>query len=94
MNAANSWILIPIFGILAWVVTTWIRARHGYPLEDSSMGGDEKIFGPHLSKQELKAELAARDRTLAELEERVRVLERIVTDRTAELDQEIDRLRA
>lgn len=94
MNAGTIWVLIPIFGILGWVITTWIRARHGYPLDDSSWGGDDKIFGPQMSNKELKEELAARDKTIADLEERVRVLERIVTDKATELGEEIERLRA
>lgn len=42
----------------------------------------------------LHAELEARDRALARLEERVRVLERIVTDDSWKLKSEIDRLSA
>jgi len=34
----NLGILIPLTAVamspVAWVATTWIRAKHGYPLED------------------------------------------------------------
>jgi hypothetical protein len=41
---------------------------------------------------ELKNAVAARDATIAKLEDRVRVLERIATDRPAALREEIERL--
>ena len=60
-------------------------------------------FGPegppqHVAKQ-IEVALAERDATIASLEERVRVLERIVTDgsvrdRSVRLSEEIERLRA
>ncbi len=42
---------------------------------------------------DLKAAVASRDAMIAKLEERVRVLERIATDKPASLRDEIDRLR-
>ena len=55
---------------LVGVATTWIRARHGYPLDSRrhgrrGAGGAEDI-------ETLKSSLAARDATIAKLEERVR----------------------
>jgi len=91
MNAGTIWVLIPIFGILAWVITTWIRARHGYPLDGAARGGEAGSQTPHKTLQE---ELKERDRMITDLEERVRVLERIVTDQSSKLGEEIDRLRA
>jgi len=78
---------------VGWVVTTWIRAKHGYPLEDSLGGHVNRAGRPDVEKK-LSDELAKRDATVAKLEERIRVLERIVTDRSAKLDDEFDRLRA
>lgn len=75
------------------VVTTWIRARHGYPVENS-MGGSVHRSGHADFEGKLDDELAARDATIAKLEERIRVLERIVTERASALDEEFDRLRA
>jgi len=85
------WVLIPITGILAGVLTTWIRARHGYPLDRHARRRGESPQTNELA--ELKTTVAARDATISKLEERVRVLERIATDRPAALRDEIDRLR-
>jgi hypothetical protein len=84
------WVAIPITGILAGVVTTWIRAKHGYPLDPRGRRGE----GPQGGEiAELKAAVASRDAIITKLEERVRVLERIATDKPASLRDEIDRLR-
>jgi hypothetical protein len=75
---------------LAGVVTTWIRARHGYPLDRHGRRGEWPQGG---EIADLKAAVASRDAIIAKLEERVRVLERIATDKPATLRDEIDRLR-
>lgn len=86
------------FGVLiiclttGWVLTTWIRARHGYPIEDG-MGGAVHRTDPKQTEKRLNEQLAERDAKIANLEERVQVLERIVT-RRPDLDEEFDRLRA
>jgi hypothetical protein len=76
----------------ARVASTWIRARHGYPL-----GACGKVHRTGLPPEDvtrrIDADLAARDATIARLEERVRVLERIVTVAPARLGAEIERLR-
>ena len=84
------WVAIPITGILAGVLTTWIRARHGYPLDRHGRRGEWPQGG---EIADLKAAVASRDALIAKLEERVRVLERIATDKPASLRDEIDRLR-
>ena len=84
------WVAIPITGILAGVVTTWIRAKHGYPLDRRGRRGEWPRGG---EIEDLKAAVASRDAIIAKLEERVRVLERIATDKPASLRDEIDRLR-
>ncbi|HUO67556.1 MAG TPA: hypothetical protein VMV37_08480 [Gammaproteobacteria bacterium] len=84
------WVAIPITGILAGVLTTWIRAKHGYPLDRRGRRGDWPQSG---EIAELKAAVASRDALIEKLEERVRVLERIATDKPASLRDEIDRLR-
>jgi hypothetical protein len=83
------WVLIPVAAILAGVVRTWIRARHGYPLDRRSGPGPGGAPG---EIGDLKAAVAARDATIERLEERVRVLERIATDKRVALREEIDRL--
>jgi hypothetical protein len=84
------WVAIPITGILAGVLTTWIRARHGYPLDRRGRRGEWPQGG---EIADLKAAVASRDAIIAKLEERVRVLERIATDKPASLRDEIERLR-
>ena len=84
------WVAIPITGILAGVLTTWIRARHGYPLDRHGRRGEWPQGG---EIADLKAAVSSRDAIIAKLEERVRVLERIATDKPASLRDEIDRLR-
>ncbi|HEX5045907.1 MAG TPA: hypothetical protein VFX89_02205 [Gammaproteobacteria bacterium] len=73
---------IPLVAILAGVAVTWIKAKHGL-IETSAQ----------LTKK-LEAELATRDARIAEQAERIKVLERIVTDQPTQLDRDIDRLRA
>ena len=80
-----------------WVFTTWIRARHGYPLENE-WGGTTHRQDPAADR---KIELLANDNAelmgkITRLEERIAVLERIATDANSEaarLSHEIDRLR-
>ncbi|WP_310496717.1 hypothetical protein [Sandarakinorhabdus sp.] len=78
----------------AWVITTAIRARHGYPLEDE-WGGKTHKGSPELARQN---ELLAQENDLlrgkiGRLEERLSVLERIATDAPARLTAEIERLK-
>ena len=61
------WVAIPITGILAGVLTTWIRARHGYPLDRHGRRG-EWPRGEEIA--DLKAAVASRDAIIAKLEER------------------------
>jgi hypothetical protein len=80
--------------MLGWVITTWIRAKHGYPIDDGA-GNLAHKSGPsseEIAKHVAKA-LADRDATIAKLEERVRVLERVVTDEGTRLSDEIEKLR-
>ena len=76
---------------LAWIITTAIRARHGYPLEGEFGGlhhrkGDEETKALAAENKELKE-------TVSRLEDRLKVLERIATDPTKRLSDEIDSLR-
>jgi hypothetical protein len=83
--------LIFAFFALSKVLNTWIRVKHGYPLDDRRGCADasaDDVAG------HVKHALAKRDETIAKLEERVRVLERIVTDDSKRVAAEIDALRA
>ena len=90
--------VIAIVGVAcmaAWVITAWLRIRHGYPL-DGAWGqavypktSDESIERIKLLTQEnaqLRAELGA-------IKDRLAVVERIVTDGSHQLDREIEQLR-
>jgi cell division protein FtsB len=78
----------------AWVITTLIRAKYGYPLSDDSGNvihpanrqTDEATRALVAENQQLKS-------TVDRLEERLKVLERIATDPSRQLADEIDKLR-
>ena len=82
-------------GVIGWVFTTWLRIKHGYPLESSwgkaiyPQKNDETIERVKLLSQEnaqLRAELGA-------VKDRLANVERIVTDDRHRLSQEIESLR-
>lgn len=75
---------------IGWVITTAIRARHGYPL-DGEWGGTVHKEDPAAPR--LAQENAQLRETVERLEERLRVLERITTDPSRKLADEIDELR-
>lgn len=101
--------LVPI-GIVTAVMargafTTWVKAKHGYPLEDRETrrarrrGGMAHPFGPgEPLPDERKIELLTNENEkltgqVGRLEERIRVLERIATDPAERTAREIDALR-
>ena len=99
MNFGGPAFVLAIIGIsmAGWMFTTWIRAKHGYPVENewggtvhrTDVDADRKIA--LLSDD--NAKLANQ---IGRLEERIAVLERIATEeggRAAMLAEEIDRLR-
>jgi hypothetical protein len=63
---------------LAWIVTTWVRAKHGYPLENEWGGKVQK--GDGASAKALEAKVEKLTEEVEHYRDRVRVLERIVTD--------------
>lgn len=75
---------------VGWLVNNWIRARHGYALEDE-WGGKTDRGGKEVSA--LKAENAELKERLALFEDRVIVLERIATDKSVGLAAQIENLR-
>ena len=79
---------------LAWIITTAIRARHGYPIE-GEFGGTVHRRDPagDETTKKLVAENKQLKETVGRLEERLKVLERIATDPTRRLEDEIDKLR-
>ena len=88
-------VIIAILAIGAWVFTTWLRVKNGYPL-DGAWGqavypktSDESVERIKLLSSEnaqLRAELGA-------IKDRLATVERIVTDDSHRLTQEIESLR-
>jgi hypothetical protein len=78
----------------AWLITSWIRAKHGYPIENEWGGSVQPLgVGDDETMQTLKAENEQLRGTVGKLEDRLKVLERIATDPTKRLSDEIDNLR-
>ena len=86
MPASNMFWVFAMFAVFCWAFRGRRLHRRGF---DDGFGRPPQ----HVAKQ-IEVALAERDATIANLEERVRVLERIATDRTSRLNEEIDRLRA
>ena len=96
MDFGGSFFVLAIIAMstIGWIVTTAIRARHGYPLE-GEWGGTVKRHDPAAadSTKALAAENHQLKATVGQLEERLKVLERIATDPSRQLADEIEHLR-
>ena len=84
-----------VAGVTGWVITTWMRIKHGYPL-DGAWGqavypkkNEELVERLKLVSQE-NAQLRAE---LGSVKDRLANVERIVTDDSHRLTQEIEALR-
>ena len=75
----------------AWVVNNWIRAKNGYPLEDEWGGKTEKADTAETKR--LREENRELHDKLDTMQDRMIVLEKIVTDRGYSLSEEIEALR-
>jgi len=78
----------------AWIVTSWIRARHGYPIENE-WGGLTHKGDPEGERrvEQLTGENERLRGQIDRLEERLAVLERIATDPAERTAREIEKLR-
>ena len=96
MNFGSPAFVLAIIAMsyVAWIVVSWIRARHGYPLENE--------WGGMCARDDKEADQAAKalvsenrqlKDTIGQLEERLKVLERIATDPSRRLAEDIDNLR-
>ena len=90
----NFILAIIAMSTLGWVVTSWIRAKHGYPLE-GEWGGKVTKSDPQADRkiELLSSENERLTGQIDRLQERLAVLERIATDKPARLADEIDSLR-
>ena len=90
-----AFIVVALAAIGGWVFTTWLRVKHGYPLE-GSWGQALKPVQSNEALERLRlvtAENAQLQAELGALKDRVQVLERIATDGGSRLSREIDDLR-
>ena len=79
---------------VGWIINTWMRMKHGYPLENSwgkavypkSTESEERVKLLTQENAQLRAELGS-------MKDRLNNVERIVTDSGYQLTHEIDRLR-
>jgi hypothetical protein len=77
-----------------WLISTWIRAKHGYPIENEWSGTAAKGDPSAERKVELlSSENERLTGQISRLEERIAVLERIATDPAERTAREIDALR-
>ena len=74
-----------------WLVNNWIRARHGYSLEDEC--GGKTSPADSAATQALRSENAELRDQLVHFADRVKVLERIVTDKGVDVASQIEALR-
>ncbi len=87
--------VIMLMSMVGWVAVTWIKVRNGYPLSDGwgravyPKQADETVERVRLLSQE-NAQLRAE---LGSIKDRLANVERIVTDGSRLLDQEIEQLR-
>lgn len=87
--------IVGVAGMIGWVFTTWLRVKHGYPLE-GSWGQALKPVQTNEQMERLKlltTENAQLQAELGALKDRVHTLERIATDGGNRLSREIDNLR-
>ena len=99
MNFGGTTFVLAIIALSigGWMFTTWIRAKHGYPVENE-WGGTVHRSDPDADRKialltDDNAKLAGQ---VSRLEDRISVLERIATEtngQAAQLADQIDRLR-
>lgn len=87
-------VAIVLISTVGWLVNNWIRARHGYSLEDE-WGGKTDRGSPDAERKIslLTNENETLHGKVGHLEERIAVLERIATDKASRLSDEIENLR-
>ena len=88
-------VMIALSSTIGWVVTTWMKVKNGYPLENSW----GKAIYPRQTTEELERikllsqENAQLRAELGSVKDRLANVERIVTDEAHALNREIEQLR-
>ncbi len=82
--------------MLGWVATTWLRIRHGYPLDGAwGQAVYPKTDGEAKERLKLLTQENAQLRAeMGSMKDRLANVERIVTDSGYHLTQDIERLRS
>ena len=95
MNFGGPTFVVTIVAICmaGWVIMTFIRARHGYPLTDDNGNTILPVKRDDEQTRALAAENERLKDTVAKLEDRLKVLERIATDPSERVAREIEQLR-
>jgi hypothetical protein len=97
MDWGGPFFVIAIVAIstFGWLASTWIRARHGYPIENEWSGIAHKGEHPEATRriELLSSENDQLKGQIGRLEERIAVLERIATDPAERTAREIEQLR-
>ena len=88
-------VIVGALGVVGWVLTTWLRIKHGYPLENSwgksvyPQKNEEMVERVKLLSQE-NAQLRAE---LGSIKDRLGNVEKIVVEDSHKLGAEIEALR-
>ncbi len=93
MNWAGPEFVLAIIAISTggWVINNWIRARHGYALEDEWGGKTDRA--DHEAYAKLREENAFLRDQLDKTHQRLANVEAIVTDRGFDVSRQIEALR-
>ena len=94
---STTWgLLVPLAAFtvfpLSMVLNTWVRAKHGYPLDDAPDHKKDRLSTARETEL-LSAENERLTGKIGRLEERIAVLERIATDPAERTAREIEALR-
>lgn len=93
MDFGDASFIIAIIAVstAGWLINNWIRAKNGYPLEDEWGGKTERA--DTAETKVLRTENRQLHDKLDAMQDRMIVLEKIVTDRGYSLHDEIEALR-
>jgi hypothetical protein len=95
MELAPLIAVVMLIAVGGWVLTIWMRIKHGYPL-DGAWG--QAIYPKATNETTERVKLLSQENAqlraeLGSIKDRLANVERIVTDGSNLLDQEIERLR-